>query len=235
MVQVWFTSLLPTILASPRMTDQVPGDAFDCDATGTFRVSSDCTFYFTVICRRWGQERSSEVWPWIQCGSVIARKNIYHRYLSKVNNFRRSSKQLYKAFMLKISIHHRIWRIVIPNSNLKKKKIYSKEWKKMFFFNIFYMEQMEYVVLVVISRATDTLSLICAWTNGWVNNREAGELRRHRAHYYVTVMQLHIYMWHLIFQWYAVIVVSGHKSLQWPPSWVKCTRVTSHLSQAMIT
>ena len=31
-------------------------------------------------------------------------------------------------------------------------------------------------------------SLICAWINGWVNNREAGELRRHRAHYDVTVM-----------------------------------------------
>ena len=31
-------------------------------------------------------------------------------------------------------------------------------------------------------------SLICVWINGWVNNREAGELRRHRAHYDVTVM-----------------------------------------------
>ena len=31
-------------------------------------------------------------------------------------------------------------------------------------------------------------SLICTWINGWVNNREAGELRRHHAHYDVTVM-----------------------------------------------
>ena len=31
-------------------------------------------------------------------------------------------------------------------------------------------------------------SLICAWINGWVNNREAGDLRRHRAHYDVVVM-----------------------------------------------
>ena len=30
--------------------------------------------------------------------------------------------------------------------------------------------------------------LICVWINGWVNNREAGYLRRHRAHYDVTVM-----------------------------------------------
>ena len=31
-------------------------------------------------------------------------------------------------------------------------------------------------------------SLICAWINGWVNNDEAGDLRRHRAHYDVSVM-----------------------------------------------
>ena len=26
------------------------------------------------------------------------------------------------------------------------------------------------------------------WINGWVNNRDAGDLRRHRAHYDITVM-----------------------------------------------
>ena len=31
-------------------------------------------------------------------------------------------------------------------------------------------------------------SLICAWINGWLNNREAGDLRRHRAPYDVIVM-----------------------------------------------
>ena len=31
-------------------------------------------------------------------------------------------------------------------------------------------------------------SLICFWINGWVNNREAGDLRRYRAQYDVTVM-----------------------------------------------
>ena len=31
-------------------------------------------------------------------------------------------------------------------------------------------------------------SLICAWINCWVNNREAGDLRCHRAHYDVKVM-----------------------------------------------
>ena len=33
-------------------------------------------------------------------------------------------------------------------------------------------------------------SFICAWKNGWVNIREAGDLRRHRTHYDVIVMNL---------------------------------------------
>ena len=33
-------------------------------------------------------------------------------------------------------------------------------------------------------------SLICAWINGWVKNREAGNWRRHRIHYDVIVMQI---------------------------------------------
>ena len=31
-------------------------------------------------------------------------------------------------------------------------------------------------------------SLICVWINDWINNREAGDLRRYRAHYDVIVM-----------------------------------------------
>ena len=37
-------------------------------------------------------------------------------------------------------------------------------------------------------RGALTFSLIYAWMNGWVNYRAAGDLRRHRAHYDVTVM-----------------------------------------------
>ena len=33
-------------------------------------------------------------------------------------------------------------------------------------------------------------SLICARINGWVHNREAGDLRRHRGHYDVIVMKV---------------------------------------------
>ena len=29
---------------------------------------------------------------------------------------------------------------------------------------------------------------LCAWWNGWLNTRDAGDLRRHRAHYDVTVI-----------------------------------------------
>ena len=36
-------------------------------------------------------------------------------------------------------------------------------------------------------------SLICARTNGWANNGEAGDLRRNHAHYDVTVMFIVIY------------------------------------------
>ena len=42
-------------------------------------------------------------------------------------------------------------------------------------------------------------SLICAWIKGWINNREAGDLRRHRTHYDVIGMfpKYHSY----IFSW----------------------------------
>ena len=37
-------------------------------------------------------------------------------------------------------------------------------------------------------------SLIFVWINDWVNNREAGDLRRYHTHYDVTVMRLSIIM-----------------------------------------
>ena len=37
-------------------------------------------------------------------------------------------------------------------------------------------------------RGALVFSLICVWINGWVNNREAGDLRGYPAHYDVTVM-----------------------------------------------
>ena len=49
--------------------------------------------------------------------------------------------------------------------------------------------------------------LICAWTNGCANNREAGDLRHHCAHYDVTVMNL------VIFSSYEMTFVSSKSGL----------------------
>ena len=42
-------------------------------------------------------------------------------------------------------------------------------------------------------RGALVFSLTCAWINGWINNREAGDLGRHRAHADVTVMLFHLH------------------------------------------
>ena len=39
-----------------------------------------------------------------------------------------------------------------------------------------------------VTRSFDVFCLICAWINAWVNNRGAGDLRCHGAHYDVIVM-----------------------------------------------
>ena len=48
---------------------------------------------------------------------------------------------------------------------------------------------------ITLTKANDAgalvFSLICAGINGWVNNREASDLRRHRAYYDVIVMSCH--------------------------------------------
>ena len=49
---------------------------------------------------------------------------------------------------------------------------------------------------------TRMLSLICVWINGWVNNHEAGDLRRHRGHYDVNVMKYCGHSWHIFVEFY---------------------------------
>ena len=44
-------------------------------------------------------------------------------------------------------------------------------------------------------RGTVVCSLTCAWINGCRNSGEAGDLRRHGAHYDVTVMSTFVCMW----------------------------------------
>ena len=60
-------------------------------------------------------------------------------------------------------------------------------------------------------------SLICAWMNEYVNNREAGDLRRYRAHYDVTVME---WMKHSVINGaYTIFVISIFTELihRWCP------------------
>ena len=39
-----------------------------------------------------------------------------------------------------------------------------------------------------VTRNFDVFFFISAWTNGWANNRDTGDLRRHHAHYYYSVI-----------------------------------------------
>ena len=43
-------------------------------------------------------------------------------------------------------------------------------------------------------RGAFTFSLICVWITGWVNNCDAGDLRRYHAHYDVIVMENVVWM-----------------------------------------
>ena len=54
-------------------------------------------------------------------------------------------------------------------------------------------------------RGSLVFSLICAWMNGWVDNREAGDFRRHRSHYDVTVME----------KWIPVNEICGYPNFTW--------------------
>ena len=57
-----------------------------------------------------------------------------------------------------------------------------------------------------------------SWINGWVNNREAGDLRRHRGHYDVIVMYCiycalqFVVTWVVapIFMWYHMVWILWH-------------------------
>ena len=58
-------------------------------------------------------------------------------------------------------------------------------------------------------------SLICAWTNDWVNNRDGGDSRRHHAHYDITVMKHKYYIWFsIIFPQWGVVDSSSHSSIK---------------------
>ena len=55
-------------------------------------------------------------------------------------------------------------------------------------------------------------SLICTRINGWVNNREAGDLRRNRAHYDDTVTTWHCLLkpsYHILYDIISCMITTG--------------------------
>ena len=65
-------------------------------------------------------------------------------------------------------------------------------------------------------RGAVMFSLICVWINDWVNNREAGYLRRYRAHYDVSVMCMALWC-----RWVSIICQPG-KSMSCTSSISRC-------------
>ena len=68
-------------------------------------------------------------------------------------------------------------------------------------------------------------SSICAWINDWVNNREAVDLRRHHAHYHVTVRKTR-QMCLVCFVCYAYVLYRFYDKQSFPIS-----RVDDYLAQ----
>ena len=50
---------------------------------------------------------------------------------------------------------------------------------------------------------------ICAWINHWVNNGEAGDLRRHRTHYDAIVVAMSLTVTTNLFQWVNIVEVTN--------------------------
>ena len=66
-------------------------------------------------------------------------------------------------------------------------------------------------------------SLICVRINGWVNNREAGDLRRHLAHYDVSVMSMNTIQMKIF-----PSKCSCHQRIVFVPTLIHCNLVTPY-------
>ena len=73
-------------------------------------------------------------------------------------------------------------------------------------------------------------SLICAWINGWVNNGEAGDFRRHRANYDLNVMfaRIHTMSVNTCAAWGLLICFAAVRSSPWTPWWKVSNKGRSH-------
>ena len=67
--------------------------------------------------------------------------------------------------------------------------------------------------------------LVCAWIHDWVSNREAGDSRGYRVHYYVTVMRNQVYSLITITQYLHISYVFGF----WWPMSCCCLYIVLHI------
>ena len=112
---------------------------------------------------------------WLQTHCAGHQRMIYH---TRARNMGHVSRSLHHYANLKIHIHDdvikwkhfpRYWPFVRGIHRSPVNSSHKGQWRGALMF-----------------------SLICTRINGWVNNREAGDLRRHRACHDVTVMYLQI-------------------------------------------
>ena len=74
-------------------------------------------------------------------------------------------------------------------------------------------------------------SLIYAWTNGWINNPYAGDLRRHRAHCDVIVMINEKFFVAILMglfsepYWHQVFTTSGYQAVTWTNGDTVCLHI----------
>ena len=73
-------------------------------------------------------------------------------------------------------------------------------------------------------------SLICAWINDWVNNREAGDLRRYGGHYDVNVMNFEFVEHHI---WSIKCMVKYNKPVIHTDYLTKITVKTATLTKTL--
>ena len=83
-------------------------------------------------------------------------------------------------------------------------------------------------------------SLICTWTNGWANSQVVGDLKRHRAHYGVTVMWIQMVIhphWNTcsLYDFGRILKVSSksvNTSWLWPGDAILCHKTWSALQSS---
>ena len=132
----------------------------------------------TMICQSFMQTSNAQ-W-WYMCCSVSSVRFIWYIYSCTQSTF--LSLQIRYTTMMIRALHDdvikckhfpRYWPFVRGVTRWPVDSPQKGQWRGAFMF-----------------------SLICAWIKGWVNNRQAGDLRRHQAHYDVIVMWI-ISLYHL--------------------------------------